>query len=322
MDHRLVWQMFWIAGLAALLLAASEISRPPNWTTVHIYLYWTGRILIEAGLFIGALVLISATSLVSGHTHTRIVVAAAVSFIPFALSVTALDIVLGLPELELPIKAVGTGPSDELAVSPLSSSPAFGPLEAVGSHQVGAFLRELVYLFDNHFVLCALIAAPVLLAGQTAGRSTLATGMGIGSKSGGLDMAGSARPFLGASSGRSAETGVQVAAGANPPLFLQDLDPPFEQPLLRVEAQEHYVRLVGPDQTRMVLYRFADVVRQMPPSLGRQVHRSHWVAYAAARQLHTERGTLRIETVDGAAIPVSRRHAREVKEAFGPVANG
>lgn len=52
-----------------------------------------------------------------------------------------------------------------------------------------------------------------------------------------------------------------------------------------LKAKEHYVRVLTSDESRMLLHRFSDAVKQMPHSKGMQVHRSHWVADASVTGL-------------------------------------
>jgi len=117
---------------------------------------------------------------------------------------------------------------------------------------------------------------------------------------------GPAGPDVVGSSDRSSETG-----------YLRHLDQPLKGELLRVEAQEHYVRLVSDQENRMVLYRFNDIVSELPGKLGMQVHRSHWVAFAAAESLYRDSGRLWLTITDGSKIPVSRKYSEDVQSRFG-----
>ncbi len=53
--------------------------------------------------------------------------------------------------------------------------------------------------------------------------------------------------------------------------------PSLDGQINHIEAQEHYIRVATSSERRMVLYRFSDAIREMPDTLGLQVHRSHWV---------------------------------------------
>jgi hypothetical protein len=292
-------QMSFLAVTAAFLLAATDISRPVEWNSVQLYLYWVGRLLIEASLIIAALQILIQIPLLRGTPGRLIAVAILVSLVPFVLSVTALDIVLGFPEL------------DEVLQKP------FGPDE-MAPNQIGAFFRELVYLLDNHVALGLLIAAPLLFKGMEdtfAGAEESAFSR-IGDREEGFTNQGT--------TGTLPESDRLADEPADRPplpdigtiLFLSRLEPPFRGHLAHAEAQEHYVRLVGDLDSRMILYRFNDVLHELPEALGMQVHRSHWVAYDAVKRLFREGTNLRLETSDGTIVPVSRKYATDVQKAF------
>ena len=131
---------FAIAALCGLLIAASNAGHIGGTSLLAAYFYWLARILGEAALFIAFRELIDKVlpaSLPPGLAQaagTGLAIMA--SLVPFVLAVTALDIVLGLPELGL--EAGVTGSSLKLA----------------------EFGLELVYLFDNHLALCLLLSMP------------------------------------------------------------------------------------------------------------------------------------------------------------------
>lgn len=143
-------QIVAIALLAAMLIAASNVS--PNGTTAlfSLYAYWIVRLFIEALLFIALRQVIerylpvpSSFTLVTG-------LAILISLPPFALAITAFDIVLGYPELGL---ASG-------AVAPVSKLMEFG--------------LELLYLSDNHLVFCLLLSLPRIIMNRAAPQADLA----------------------------------------------------------------------------------------------------------------------------------------------------
>ncbi|WP_428522625.1 LytTR family DNA-binding domain-containing protein [Roseibium sp.] len=263
---------------AAGLLAANQQARPEGWPVIGVYGYWLVRIGIEATLFIAFLQLLSLLPRIAKHTLWAICLAALASYFPFVLSVTALDIVLGLPELD---------------------APALG--ETGSAIRLGAFLHELVYLLDNHIILCALLSIPMVLQACW--------------------IPAQLQPLSGANSG---STEMPAAEPSGPAIkepentstktsFLESLSPPFTDRILRAEAQEHYVKLVGPNDTQMVLYRFSDILRELPENTGMQVHRSHWIAHEAIQQVQKEGNNTRLVLNDGTQIPVSRRYVSTVR---------
>jgi hypothetical protein len=88
--------------------------------------------------------------------------------------------------------------------------------------------------------------------------------------------------------------------------FLRRLPVEKRAPLVRIEAQDHYLRVVTRAGSEMLLMRMADAEAELPETLGLRVHRSHWVALAgvAGRRRTGDRPVLCM--VDGAEVPVSR----------------
>lgn len=124
--------------LAALLIAANHVTQESSVSLAGIYLYWIVRILIEGSLFFTARqtlqrYLPDTTSFVA---VTGIAILA--SHPLFVLSVTAMDIVLGYPEL-----GIGTN-------------------EFSTQSRTSAFMLELFHLSDNHITLCVLLSLPRL----------------------------------------------------------------------------------------------------------------------------------------------------------------
>ena len=150
------------------------------------------------------------------------------------------------------------------------------------------FFFEIIYLADDHLFLCLIVSLPRLLS-ILPWRSTLPAP---------LDML--------------EEDRVQ-AGNAN---LLPMLDKPLKGVLTRMEAQEHYVTISTTEEQRMILGRFSDMVAMLPPSLGMQVHRSHWVARAAVSKVFAENRNMKLRLYDGSVIPVSRRNRDAVKEQF------
>ncbi len=125
-----------IAALMVILIAShgplvgEARSLPANYT------YWTMRLVIEGLLFfVTRSALISYFDKRLSFTATTFTAIAA-SHLPFVLSVTAIDIALGYPEL-------GIGTASDLDQPRLS-----------------ALLLEMVYLADNHVAFCLLLSVP------------------------------------------------------------------------------------------------------------------------------------------------------------------
>jgi hypothetical protein len=220
------------------------------------------------------------------------VLAACVSLVPFALSVTALDLILGLPELEGMVALGGTA-TEALQLSQPERS------------RVTSFLLEMVYLSDNHLALCLLLSAPKMFSS-----SAPAVSQRLEEHSDRSDQVSLSETMLFDDGTIGHVENAETPANG----YLRHLERPFDEELLRVEAQEHYVRLVGRTESRMVLYRFNDIVSELSSELGMQVHRSHWVSYSAIERSLREEGRLWLVLTEGSRVPVSRKHAGRVHE--------
>lgn len=86
------------------------------------------------------------------------------------------------------------------------------------------------------------------------------------------------------------------ADGANPSLLAG---------VLRLEAQGNHVLVVTERGRHLVPGPFGAMVARLPAELGRQVHRSHWVAASAVQRARRSGRDVVIETLDGARVPVA-----------------
>lgn len=242
-----------VAALSAFLIASHGTASGNVGGIVGSYFYWLMRIAIEVAFFIGVWTAITKYKVNSLSSLPLLGLAVLVSHIPFVLTVTALDIVLGFPELGLDIAA------------PIDQS------------RFGAFGLELVYLLDNHIIICLLVSLP---------RFYIYT----------LEVKNEKQP--------------QVGSGT----FLSTIEPPLLGSLLWVEAQEHYVRITTDEENRMVLARFSDIVRELEGLDGMQVHRSHWVAREAiVKQEKSGQGVM-LSLKTGDIVPVSRSFRNQLGE--------
>ena len=81
--------------------------------------------------------------------------------------------------------------------------------------------------------------------------------------------------------------------------------PPVLEGVLRLEAQGNHVLVVTERGHHLLPGPFGAMVGRLPPGLGRQVHRSHWVACRAIVRTRRQGRDVIIETVDGAKVPVA-----------------
>lgn len=109
---------------------------------------------------------------------------------------------------------------------------------------------------------------------------------------------------------------------ANTPVMGQDAPPPGgdlmirlgigADDILRLEASGNYVTVVTRKGRELVPGPFSAVVAQMPPMLGRQVQRSHWVALDAIEGVKRQGRDVWLHMACGALVPVSAAQKSEV----------
>lgn len=259
-----------IAVLTAILLASHQLSSDTNFGLIGNYIYWICRIGSEAGIFMAVLFGVERYLGTVIGLLPKILISIMISLVPFALAVTAFDLIIGLPEIGF----------NEDSASNMSTPVAFA--------------YELIYLSDNHAALCALLMLPRFLSGSLSSFNTESDNVAL----------------------ESNETNGTKSAQENGFEFIAALDPPLKGNLYSVEAQEHYVQVTSSEESRMVLYRFSDVVRQLPESLGMQVHRSHWVAFSAVERSEFQGQAMKLVLKSGNAIPVSRTFRAAVESKF------
>lgn len=96
--------------------------------------------------------------------------------------------------------------------------------------------------------------------------------------------------------------------------FLRRLPFELRAPLVRIEAQDHYLNVVTAKGSTLILMRLGDAIAELSGQ-GLRVHRSHWIAPAAVGSLRREKGRDVLVMSDGAKIPVSRSYRSDVQEA-------
>lgn len=104
-------------------------------------------------------------------------------------------------------------------------------------------------------------------------------------------------------------------AGSGEARFLRRLRVDKRAPLMRIEAQDHYLLVVTRAGSDLLLMRMTDAEAELPPDLGLRVHRSHWVALGAVTGRRRENGRLTLLMADGAEIPVSRGYRAAARDA-------
>ena len=240
-----------IALLAAIFVAAHSSSGGGPIVLLGIYCYWLVRVAAHGLLFFGVRSIIERYSPKFLSLTTTTTLAIILSHLPFVLIVTAIDIVLGYPELGIGDSAIGE------------------------KSRIAEFALEMFFLLDNHIALCLLLTVPRWILNIYS--NPLSTN-----------------------------------DGSNSGMFLSAITPPLNGDILWVEAQEHYVRITTQNETRMVLARFSDIIRELSIQDGLQVHRSHWVAKSAIAQEKKKGQSLSLILITGDIVPVSRSFKNQI----------
>lgn len=95
--------------------------------------------------------------------------------------------------------------------------------------------------------------------------------------------------------------------------LVRRLEPGVQGALWSISVRDHYVDARTSAGQASLLMRLSDAMAEAEPVEGIQVHRSHWVAWAAVAAAEREGARLFLRLQDGARIPVSRAHRPRVE---------
>ena len=109
---------------------------------------------------------------------------------------------------------------------------------------------------------------------------------------------------------QAAPAGAQAAPGA---LFFRSLDPALGRDLISLSKQDHYLEVVTRQGSALILKRMADAVAELDGYPGLRIHRSHWVAKDALREIDRESGRTVVRLDDGRLLPVSRPYVARLR---------
>ncbi|MCX7567584.1 LytTR family DNA-binding domain-containing protein [Sulfitobacter sp. F26169L] len=96
--------------------------------------------------------------------------------------------------------------------------------------------------------------------------------------------------------------------------FMHRLPLQARAPLVRIEAQDHYLNVVTKRGNELILMRMGDAMTELRGQ-GVQVHRSHWVSPDAVTGHRREKGRDVLQMSDGSDVPVSRSFRSAVQSA-------
>lgn len=86
-------------------------------------------------------------------------------------------------------------------------------------------------------------------------------------------------------------------------------------PVIRLEAEGHFVLIVTRQGQARVRLRLGDAVREMAPVAGHWVHRSHWVAADAITGALDDTARSSLFLSNGDQVPISRTYKSALQEA-------
>lgn len=114
--------------------------------------------------------------------------------------------------------------------------------------------------------------------------------------------------------------GGEASASADPDVsaqarFLRHLPVEKRAPIIRLEAQDHYLLVVTRAARALILMRMRDAEAELAGARGLRVHRSHWVAQDAVRGRRNTDGRATLCMADGAEVPVSRNYRSAARKA-------
>jgi hypothetical protein len=99
------------------------------------------------------------------------------------------------------------------------------------------------------------------------------------------------------------------------PRFLRRVPLATRAPLVRIEAQDHYLNIVTTKGNALIMMRLSDAVDELEGADGLLVHRSHWVAVPAVQAHKRLKGRDLLVLSDGAQVPVSRSNKAAAQAA-------
>lgn len=270
-----------IALALALLLAAHGAHGQLGWSSFGLYAYWSCRIGMAWVIIVGSFALMGNMLAEDRPCWMHVGLATLVSFPPFVMAVTMLDLIAGY--------------------HPLMQEP--------GEDMAGMTWGHAASLIDDHIIISIVLLSPWFL------RSSVAVPEAPRQETP-AETPAPVFPAVAEIPEEEPEEEAEAMAEAETPGLLLAAQPPIEGELLAIEAQEHYVKVKATGQGGMALYRFGDAVRELGRYPGMQIHRSHWVADIAVQALIGKRGTMKLELTSGEILPISRRYEQDVEARY------
>jgi DNA-binding LytR/AlgR family response regulator len=98
-----------------------------------------------------------------------------------------------------------------------------------------------------------------------------------------------------------------------PPAFATKLRKVSGTGIVAVEAEDHFIRVHGPEMSELVYCQFGEAVTDLARLDGLRVHRSWWVARAAIAGAVRINGNPGLRLVNGTQVPVGRQYLADVR---------
>jgi DNA-binding LytR/AlgR family response regulator len=87
--------------------------------------------------------------------------------------------------------------------------------------------------------------------------------------------------------------------------------------ILALRAQDHYVEVITEQGSELCLVRLNDAISEAAPTIGVQIHRSHWVAISAIKKLETKGSDKFVCMTDGTSLTISQSRIKELRDVLG-----
>lgn len=113
---------------------------------------------------------------------------------------------------------------------------------------------------------------------------------------------------------RQADLGTERAAEHASPRILDRIPDDSRGELLSISVRDHYVDVRTTEGEASLLMRLSDAIAETEGVKGAQVHRSHWVAWAAVTGAEKTITRLVLKLSDGTVVPVSKTYRSLVED--------
>jgi hypothetical protein len=91
--------------------------------------------------------------------------------------------------------------------------------------------------------------------------------------------------------------------------------------ILALQAEDHYVRVVGAETSAMILINFSNAIAEMGANNGVRLHRGWWAASGAVKKLKKDGRNMKAILLNDMVVPVSRANIANAKANFGDAAS-